>query len=61
VPERKIEYRRLDAVLPAEVNPKGHNLPLIRESIEARGFVDALIEDQRTGRLLARAEHRLPP
>jgi len=50
--ERKLEYRRLDKVLPADANPKGHNIPLIRESIEARGFVDGLIEDGRTGKLV---------
>ena len=72
MPDRIIEYRRLEDVLPADANPKGHNVPLIRESIELRGFAGALIEDQRTkkligghGRLIAlkqmRDEGQTPP
>lgn len=50
--ERTTEYRRLDKVVPADANPKGHNIPAIRESINRRGFVDGLIEDGRTGKLV---------
>lgn len=70
--DRTIDYRRLEDVLPADANPKGHKIPLIRESIEVRGFAGALLEDQRTkklvgghGRLIAlkqmRDEGQTPP
>jgi len=47
-----MEYRRLDDVVPADENPKGHKIGAIIESIKRRGFADGLVEDGRTGKLV---------
>lgn len=49
---RHIEYRPLDAIIPAARNAKRHD-PLIGDAIERLGFLDPMIEDGRTGRLIA--------
>ena len=51
--QRRIEYVRLDGIPPAARNPKEHEIPAIIASIEAHGFADAAILDERTGRLVA--------
>ena len=50
---RHIEYRAIDEILPAERNAKGHDGNVIAGSIERLGFLDPMIEDGRTGRLVA--------
>jgi hypothetical protein len=47
-----IRYMKLSDVAPAKVNPKLHDLDLIRESFEQHGFIESLVLDDRTGRLL---------
>jgi hypothetical protein len=48
-----IEYRPTGAVLPALANPKRHSLPELRASYRRFGFAESIIEDGRTGRLVA--------
>jgi hypothetical protein len=43
----------LHALTPAERNPKLHELPRIKASIVEHGFVDLVIADERTGRLIS--------
>lgn len=52
-PPRRIEYVALGDVVPAEVNPKSHDLDGIVASIKRNGFVESLVHDGRTGRLIA--------
>lgn len=49
---RRIEYMPLDQVVPASRNPKGHALAEIRASMERFGFLEPLLMDERTGRLV---------
>ncbi|MGW2156579.1 hypothetical protein [Nonomuraea sp. NPDC001699] len=49
---RRIEHMRLHAIPRAVRNPKEHDLPGIRASIEAFGAVVAGEPDERTGRLV---------
>lgn len=46
-------YMPLGALTPAERNPKLHELPRIMASITEHGFVDLVIADERTGRLIS--------
>lgn len=50
--EIHIEYWRLCDLLEAPVNPKDHDLPGIGSSIERFGYVDPVMVDERTGRLV---------
>lgn len=50
---RRIEYVPLDELQPAPRNPKQHDLPLIRRSIERFGFAAPGLRDERTGRTVA--------
>lgn len=50
---RKIDYQRLDDVLVAARNPKLHADAAIRSSIERFGYVEPIVIDERTGRLVA--------
>lgn len=50
---RRVEYMRLDALVPAPRNPKGHNIDEIRASIERFGFTAPPELDDRTDRLVA--------
>lgn len=50
---RHIEYRAIDQIVPATRNAKGHNNTVIAGSIDRLGFLDPMIEDGRTGRLVA--------
>lgn len=52
-PARRVEYVPLDRVLPADRNPKGHDLAGIQGSIARFGFVAPSVIDERTGRLVA--------
>jgi hypothetical protein len=53
MPERALQYMPLDEILPALRNPKGHDEQLIDRLIKEHGFLDALVLDDRTGRLIA--------
>lgn len=50
---RGLEYRALEDLMPAEVNPKRHNLEALRGSIARFGFVAPVVVDERTGRVVA--------
>jgi hypothetical protein len=49
----EIEYRPLDDLKGATVNPKNHSIPELRQSIGRFGFAEAIVVDGRTGRLVA--------
>jgi hypothetical protein len=49
---RTLEYLALDELQPAEHNPKRHDLPLLDESFRRFGYVEPIILDERTGRLV---------
>lgn len=51
-PPRWMEYLPLDQLQPALVNPKGHDEELISASVSRFGAMDAVILDERTGRLV---------
>lgn len=46
-------YVRLDDVRPADRNPKTHDHATLRSSFDRFGFVEPMIRDDRTGRLVA--------
>jgi hypothetical protein len=50
---RKLIYVPLDEIEPAEQNPKGHSPQTIGASIDRFGYVEPMIVDDRTGRLVA--------
>jgi ParB-like chromosome segregation protein Spo0J len=51
--ERRVEYMALDAIKGAETNPKEHARSALRKSFERFGFVEPMVLDERTGRLVA--------
>lgn len=51
--KRSIELLEVDALKPAVRNPKDHDLGELMTSIERFGFVDAVVLDERSGRLVA--------
>ena len=51
--EPMIRWCILDDIQGAPRNPKGHDIPTIRASIDRHGFVDLPVVDDRTGRLVA--------
>lgn len=51
--ERFTVYERVQDVMPAARNPKGHELGRLRKLIERFGFTQPLLHDERTGRLVA--------
>jgi hypothetical protein len=50
---RRVEYLAVDEILPAERNPKLHAARDIDASITRFGFVEPIVMDERTGRLVA--------
>lgn len=50
---RRLEYVPLSAVEVAEINPKQHDPDAIARSINRFGFVEPIVLDERTGRLIA--------
>ncbi len=50
---RQITYMRLDEVVDAERNPKEHDTATIRTSISEFGYVEPIVLDERTGKLVA--------
>lgn len=51
--ERRIEYMPLSKVKPAKRNVKGHDIGLISASVGRFGYADAVVIDERTGRLVS--------
>ncbi len=49
----RLEYRPLSKIVPALVNPKNHELAGIASSIRQFGFIDPLLENAASGRLVA--------
>lgn len=49
---RRLEYQRLDDVRPAPRNPKNHHEDDLDGSVERFGFVEPILLDERTGRLV---------
>lgn len=49
----RIEYVALAGVKPAKRNPKGHDDDLLDESLDRFGYVEPVLMDERTGRLVA--------
>lgn len=49
----KITYKSVTEILPAELNPKEHDIEAIMKSVERFGFVAPAIVDDATGRLVA--------
>lgn len=50
---RQVELIDLDEIRPADRNPKTHEHALLRLSFERFGFVEPIVRDDRTGRLVA--------
>jgi hypothetical protein len=52
-PERRIEYIPINELVQASRNPKRHDLPTLRKSVERFGYVEPVTIDERTGRLVS--------
>lgn len=50
---RRIEYSPIEAIVPADTNPKSHDLPLLEDSVTRWGYVEPIVLDERTGKLVA--------
>lgn len=50
---RRVEYRRLADLVPADRNPKAHDADMIDGSLDTFGYVELIAEDGRTGKLIA--------
>jgi hypothetical protein len=51
--ERWIEYMPLADLVPADRNPKGHRDEAIARSVSAFGYIEPVVLDERTGKLVA--------
>lgn len=51
--KRRIEYMALDELVPATQNPRAHDLPKLRASIERLGVIEIGVVDERTGQLVS--------
>lgn len=51
--DRRIEYVPLSQLVPDEANPKAHDLALIGSSVGRFGYVEPIVEDGRTGKLIS--------
>ncbi len=52
-PLRWTEYQPVAGLVPAVRNPKGHDQEAMGRSVEQFGFIEPVVLDERTGRLLA--------
>lgn len=52
-PARRLEHMPLADIAPAARNPKGHDLSGIGRSMKTLGYVEPVVLDERTGRLVA--------
>ena len=51
--DRRIEFMRVDELVPALRNPRKHDIEALRQSVTRFGFAAVPILDERTGRLVA--------
>lgn len=51
--KRKLVYMPLAEIAPADRNPKGHDDDVIAGSIDEFGFLEPMVLDERTGKLIA--------
>lgn len=51
--ERTLAYMPLDELVPADVNPKRHDLTALQASMKRFGYTEPIILDERTGKLVA--------
>ena len=49
----KLEYLKLDEILPADANPKDHDIGEIYMSIKRFGFTEPPVRNETTGKLVA--------
>jgi hypothetical protein len=50
---RWIEYRKLSDIIPADRNPKQHDLPALKRMVTRFGYTAPVLQDERTGKLVA--------
>ena len=50
---RKIEMMPVEDLVPAERNPKAHDAEVLNGSLDRFGFIDPIVRDDRTGRLVS--------
>lgn len=50
---RRLEYVDLDALVPAPQNPKAHDGTVLAASLGRFGYVEPIVRDERTGRLVS--------
>lgn len=50
---RKLEYLPLDGIVGADVNPKRHALGSLGKSVARFGYIEPVVLDERTGKLVA--------
>lgn len=50
--DRWTEYLPLDDLIPAPVNPKRHAVDVLDESMGRHGYIEPVVLDERTGRLI---------
>lgn len=53
MPDLNVVYRRLDELEPDPVNPKDHDLGAVHASIGRFGYIEPVIVDERTGRIVS--------
>lgn len=51
--ERTIQYHPLAALVPDEANPKAHDLDLITDSVNRFGYMEPIVRDERTGKIIS--------
>lgn len=51
--DRRIEYVRLKDLVPNPVNPKDHDVALIDQSVGRFGFIEPVVPDGRTGKIIS--------
>lgn len=50
---RRIEYAPLETIREAELNPKRHDQAALRASMDRFGYLEPIVRDERTGRLVS--------
>lgn len=50
---RSLKYQPIDEIEGAATNPKKHDIDKLRASVKHHGFVEPMVVDERTGRLVA--------
>lgn len=52
MPRHKIVYLPIDELVSADRNAKAHDMPLLAASLRKRGFVESIVRDDRTGKII---------